>query len=253
MHEDEIKKPQRAADLQNVQRPIAAMARTYEQSVDFGWHSHRRGQFLQIVDGFMTARTPDTSFIIPSGYGLLIAPEVPHAVHSHGRVSMQSLYIEPDPGVPLPWEPVRVIATSPLLSATASAFLEQPTLYDEDGRGGRLAALILEEIALAREGPFALPMPSDKRLQRLCRDLTETPSIDLDIDRWADNLGMSRRTMTRKFRTQTGMSFAEWRRRLRTAHVMRRQAEGVRLEEAAADVGYRSLSYLRKALREVSV
>lgn len=166
---------------------------------------------------------------------------------------MQSIYIEPDPGVSLPWEPVRVIATSPLLSATVSAFLEQPTLYDEDARGGHLAALILEEIALAREGPFALPMPSDRRLQRLCRDLTETPSIDLDIDQWADNLGMSRRTMTRKFRTETGMSFAEWRRRLRTAHVMRRQAEGAKLEEAAADVGYRSLSSLRKALREASV
>ncbi len=253
LHQAEIRKPQRAADLQNVQRPIAAMARTYEQSVDFGWHSHRRGQLLQIVDGFMTARTPDTSFIIPSGYGLLITPEIPHAVHSHGRVSMQSIYIEPDPGVSLPWEPVRVIATSPLLSATVSAFLEQPTLYDEDARGGHLAALILEEIALAREGPFALPMPSDRRLQRLCRDLTETPSIDLDIDQWADNLGMSRRTMTRKFRTETGMSFAEWRRRLRTAHVMRRQAEGAKLEEAAADVGYRSLSSLRKALREASV
>ncbi|CUX05934.1 MULTISPECIES: AraC family transcriptional regulator [Agrobacterium] len=247
-----MKQPQRAADLQNVPRPVAAMARTYEQSVDFGWHSHRRGQLLQIIDGFMTARTPDTSFIIPCGYGLLITPEIPHAVHSHGRVSMQSVYIEPDPGVAMPWEPTRVISTSTLLSATVGAFLNEPTLYDENGRGGHLAALMLEEIANAQEGPFALPMPSDKRLQRLCRDLSETPSLDLDIDRWADNLGMSRRTMTRKFRIQTGMSFAEWRRRLRMAHVMRRQAEGARLEEAAADVGYRSLSSLRKAMREVA-
>lgn len=246
-----MQQPQRAADLQNVPRPVAAMARTYEQSVDFGWHSHRRGQLLQIIDGFMTARTPDTSFIIPCGYGLLIAPEIPHAVHSHGRVSMQSVYIEPDPGIAMPWA-TRVISTSTLLSATVGAFLNEPTLYDENGRGGHLAALMLEEIANAQEGPFALPMPSDKRLQRLCRDLSDTPSLDLDIDRWADNLGMSRRTMTRKFRIQTGMSFAEWRRRLRMAHVMRRQAEGARLEEAAADVGYRSLSSLRKAMREVS-
>lgn len=247
-----MKQPQRAADLQNVPRPVAAMARTYEQSVDFGWHSHRRGQLLQIIEGFMTARTPDTSFIIPCGYGLLITPEIPHAVHSHGRVSMQSVYIEPEPGIAMPWEPPRIISTSTLLSATIGAFLKEPTLYDENGRGGHLAALILEEIANAEEGPFALPMPSDRRLQRLCRDLSETPSLDLDIDRWADNLGMSRRTMTRKFRIQTGMSFAEWRRRLRMAHVMRRQAEGARLEEAAADVGYRSLSSLRKAMREAA-
>lgn len=252
MPETKIKQPLKAADLQNVPRPVTAMTRTYEQSVDFGWHSHRRGQLLTIVDGFMTARTPDTSFIIPSGYGLLITPEMPHRVNSHGPVSMQSIYIEPDPGIALPWEPVRVISTSALLSATIGAFLHQPALYDQSGRGGHLAALILEEISQAEEGPFALPMPSDKRLQRLCSDLSETPSIDLDIDHWADNLGMSRRTMTRKFRTQTGMSFAEWRRRLRMAHVMRRQAEGARLDEAAADVGYRSLSSLRKAMREIA-
>lgn len=242
---------QKAVDLQNVPRPVTAMARVYENSVDFGWHSHRRGQLLQIIDGFMTARTPDTSFIIPSGYGLLISPDIPHAVTSHGRVAMQSLYIEPEAASAIDWEPTRVISTSVLLSAIVAAFIEEPTLYDENGRGGHLAALILEEIAKAKEGPFALPMPSDKRLQRLCKDLSQTPSIDFDIDHWADNLGMSRRTMTRKFRTQTGMSFAEWRRRLRMAHVMRRQAEGARLDEAAADVGYRSLSSLRKAMREV--
>jgi len=117
-----MKQPQRAADLQNVPRPVAAMARTYEQSVDFGWHSHRRGQLLQIIDGFMTARTPDTSFIIPCGYGLLITPEIPHAVHSHGRVSMQSVYIEPDPGIamdvfsivssPRPFTSIRCVGVS---------------------------------------------------------------------------------------------------------------------------------------------
>lgn len=246
-----MRRPQQAIDLQNVPRPVAAMARVYQGSVDFGWHSHRRGQLLLIKDGFMTARIPSASFIIPSGYGLLIAPNVPHAVTAHGRVAMQSLYIEANDAPQVDWEPIRVIPMSALLSATISALLGEPTLYDVEGRGGHLVALILEEIARAEESPFALPMPTDKRLQKLCSDLADTPSIDLDIDHWADKLGMSRRTMTRRFRTETGMSFSEWRRRVRMAHVMRRRAEGARLDEAAVDVGYRSLSALRKAMREV--
>lgn len=246
-----MKRPQQAIDLQNVPRPVAAMARVYEGSVGSGWHSHRRGQLLLITDGFMMARIPSASFIVPSGHGLLIAPDVPHAVTAHGRVAMQSLYIEAADTPEVAWEPIRVIPTSALLSATVAALLREPTLYDEQGRGGHLVALILEEIAGAEESPFALPMPSDKRLQKLCNDLSDTPSIDLDIDHWADRLGMSRRTMTRRFRTETGMSFSEWRRRVRMAHVMRRRAEGARLDEAAVDVGYRSLSALRKAMREV--
>ena len=245
-----MRRPQ-AIDLQNVPRPVAAMARVYQGSVDSGWHSQRRGQLLLITDGFMTARIPSASFIIPSGYGLLIAPNVPHAVTAHGRVAMQSLYIEANDTPQVDWEPIRVIPMSALLSATISALLAEPVLYDVEGRGGHLVALILEEIASAEESPFALPMPTDKRLQKLCNDLSDTPSIDLDIDHWADRLGMSRRTMTRRFRTETGMSFSEWRRRVRMAHVMRRRAEGARLDEAAVDVGYRSLSALRKAMREV--
>ncbi|WP_460931086.1 AraC family transcriptional regulator [Shinella zoogloeoides] len=245
-----MRRPQ-AIDLQNVPRPMAAMARVYQGSIDSGWHSHRRGQFLLIKDGFMTARVPSASFIVPNGYGLLIAPNVPHTVTAHGRVAMQSLYIEANDTPQVNWEPIRVIPMSALLSAAISALLGEPVLYDVEGRGGHLVALILEEIASAEESPFALPMPTDRRLQKLCNDLADTPSIDFDIDHWADRLGMSRRTMTRRFRTETGMSFSEWRRRMRMAHVMRRRAEGARLDEAAVDVGYRSLSALRKAMREV--
>ncbi len=226
------------------------MARSYEGSFDFGWHSHRRGELLQVIDGFMTARVSGASFIIPSGHGLLVAPAVPHAVVAHGCVTMHSLYIEPGMAARLNWDPVRVVPSSSLLSAAVEALLGEPVLYDEHGRGGHLVALILDEISDAAESGFALPEPTDRRLQRLCTELQNAPAIDLDIDDWADKLGMSRRTMTRKFRSETGMSFAEWRRRLRIAHVLRRRAEGAKLEEAALDVGYSSVSALRRAIRD---
>lgn len=86
-----MKPAKQAIDLQNVPRPIAAMMRVYDKSIDFGWHSHRRGQLLLSVEGFMTARTLDASFIVPSGHGFLIPPNLPHAVTTHGSVRMQSL------------------------------------------------------------------------------------------------------------------------------------------------------------------
>ncbi|WP_246333270.1 AraC family transcriptional regulator [Aureimonas mangrovi] len=239
-----------ALDLQTVPRPVAVMTRDYEQTMDFGWHSHRRGQFLKCEDGFLTARILSASFIIPAGYGLLIAPDRPHAVKAHGPVRFSSVYIEPETRPELAWEPARVVNCSPLLSAAIAALLDEPVEYDEGGRGAHLAALILSEIARAREGAFALPEPADRRLQLLCREISADPAIDLDIDGWANRIGMSRRTMTRHFRTETGMSFAEWRRRLRVAHVLRLKAEGGRLEEIAARVGYRSVSALRAVLRE---
>jgi AraC-like DNA-binding protein len=35
------------------------------------------------------------------------------------------------------------------------------------------------------------------------------------IDQWADRIGMARRTLTRRFTAETGLSFAQWRQQAR--------------------------------------
>ncbi|WP_244493105.1 MULTISPECIES: helix-turn-helix domain-containing protein [unclassified Aureimonas] len=238
-----------ALDLQSAARPVAAMERFYPGAMDFGWHSHRRAQFLHCVQGFMTARVPGTSFIIPSGHGLVIAPDLPHAVKAHGPVRMWSVYAEPEACGEPAWDGARVVQASRLLCACLEALVKEPAEGGSE-RADHLSALVLGEIAAAEPGRLALPEPAERRIQSLCRELSAQPATDLDIDAWADRLGMSRRTLTRRFRTETGMSFVEWRRRLRVAHVMRLKAEGERLEDIAERVGYRSVSALRAALRE---
>ena len=60
-------------------------------------------------------------------------------------------------------------------------------------------------------------MPRDPRALRVARALLDNSSIDYDFDRWADEAGASRRTLARIFRSETGLSFAEWRARLRAS------------------------------------
>ena len=186
--------------------------------------------------------------MLPSGYAILIAPDLPHAVQTFGDTKMHSVYLEESVlrGV---WEPTRILKVSALLDASIQALANEPVLYDETGRGQHLSALILDEIRNADQQPYTVPLPSEKQLRKLCRDLLDNPGNDLTIDDWADKVGMSRRTMTRKFRHETGMSFVEWRQRLRVSHVMRRRAEGVPLALAGLEAGYQSLSTLRKVLK----
>ena len=53
-------------------------------------------------------------------------------------------------------------------------------------------------------------------------------------------MGVSRRTLTRRFREEAGLSFGTWRRRVRLLEALTRQAEGIGMHEVAAAVGYRS-------------
>lgn len=245
-------RPKHAIDYQDIARPLAVMRREYAASMNFGWHSHRRGQLLYGNRGYMTAMTEEGAFMLPSGCAILIAPDLPHAVSTYGETEMHSVYIE-DKALRGDWGETRVVKVSPLLDACIQALAKEPLLYDENGRGNHLAALILDEVRNVEERPYAVPLPTDRQLRKLCRSLLDNPALDLTIDDWADKVGMSRRTMTRKFRLQTGMSFIEWRQRLRISHVMRKRAEGVPLAVAGVEAGYQSPSTLRRAMHRLLV
>jgi len=75
------------------------------------------------------------------------------------------------------------------------------------GRGGHLAWIILDEVRRATAAPFELPIPQDRRLERLTRALVQNPASPATIDEWAEGFRLSRRTLTRLFRSQTGLSF----------------------------------------------
>jgi AraC-like DNA-binding protein len=94
-----------------------------------------------------------------------------------------------------------------------------------------------------------VPMPRDPRALRVAQALLESPASELDLDGWADRAGASRRTLARLFRHETGLSFAEWRARLRAVDGMARLADGMSVAAAASSVGYASPSAFSAMVR----
>lgn len=75
-----------------------------------------------------------------------------------------------------------------------------------ESRDGLVIELILRDLHTLPEYPLGLPFPSDPRLQKLCRDFVKKPSSRATIDEWADRMAMSRRSFTRHFQRETGVS-----------------------------------------------
>ncbi|WP_215757144.1 helix-turn-helix transcriptional regulator [Gluconobacter sp. P5H9_a] len=72
--------------------------------------------------------------------------------------------------------------------------------------------------------------------------MDEEPGDCRDIDHWAREAGMARRTFTRLFQSQMGMGFAAWRRRVRVVEAASRIATGQSIAEVAFDLGYDNAS-----------
>jgi AraC-like DNA-binding protein len=232
----------------DVDRTVIAAAREFAPGMSTGAHSHDRAQFVLAIRGMMVATTEIGTWALPPGYALWLPPGVVHDGAMLGAVSMRAAYLRCENQIGLPTT-CRVVRAPPLLQEALVALAAEPPAYDLAGRGGHLAALILDEIGRAPAAQFALPLPADRRLRPLARRLIEDPGSRLDINGWADAAGVSRRTLTRLFRAQTGLAFAAWRCRLRLLRAVEYHAGGEPLAHAAARVGYNSVAAFQTMAR----
>jgi AraC-like DNA-binding protein len=233
--------PEYRRTLDDAPRQVAVMGRAMEAGHQIPLHMHRRGQLLHAVSGVMRVETAQAAWIVPPARALWLPPQWPHSVTMRSHVEMRTIYIAPGPCEALPRQPV-LAEISGLLRELILALLDEPAAYDEAGRGGSVAHLILAELARLHERKLDVPMPRDERALRVARALLDDSSIDHGLDRWADEAGASRRTLARIFRNETGLGFAEWRARLRAIDGLARLSGGASVAETAAAVGYASPS-----------
>ena len=228
-------------NMDDAPRPVAVMARNLELGHRIPLHIHRRAQLLYAVRGIMRVETAEAVWIVPPARGLWLPPQWPHTVTMRSQIEMRTVYIAPDVCGALPMQPM-LAEISGLLRELILTLLEEPVEYDEDGRGGSVARLMLTELTRLAARRFEVPMPRDERALRVARALLEDCAIPHDLDRWAETAGASRRTLARLFRSETGLGFAEWRARLRAVDGLARLSDGASVADTAAAVGYASPS-----------
>jgi len=233
-------------DLEWVPRPVVALADEYPERFVDPRHSHASAQLLYAAAGVMSVVTDQASFVIPPQRAIWMPAGVFHEVTCRSAVSVRTLYI--DAHGELPHE-CRVIEVSELLRALILEAMTLPREYDPAGRDGRIVQLILDSIASPGATSLQAPMPRDARLLRVCRALIEDPTRADSLDDWAALACMSRRTFTRSFRDETGLSLAEWRQHVRLLEALARLACGQGVTTIAFDVGYESPSAFTAAFQ----
>jgi len=239
-----------AADYQSVPRPLAAMPKTFEDGHNIAPHDHPRDQLVYAVSGVMRVRTDRAAWIVPPDRAVYLPAHTTHSLAMRGRVEMRTLYIEPNSGPSLP-AAATVLEVSPLLRELVVTLMGEPVIYDEKGRGGALAHLILSEIAKARRLSLDIPMPRDQRLLRMCEALLADPASRATLDDWTETAGASVRTLARLFENDLGLSFTAWRQRVRFHSALEAIIAGKPIARVAEQNGYRSPSAFSSAFREV--
>jgi AraC-like DNA-binding protein len=229
--------PRRSHEHEDVPRPVVGIGHDFPASFELAEHRHRRGQFLYAASGVIAVGTPGGTWVAPPERAVWIPAGVPHSVRMVGAVQTRSVLIEPAMCTAFPAS-CRIVGVSILLRQLLVVAAEISTEYDEEGRDGLVMRLLVAEIGSAPMIPLAVPFPHAPALAALCHAYLERPRATASIDQWASALGMNRRSFTRLFRRETGMSFGEWRQQACIAVALPRLAAGDPVTTIALDLGY---------------
>lgn len=237
--------PTAASPVKKRMRPLAAGAR-------FAPHSHRWAQLTLCTTGMLHATvfgaTSKVHLVLPS-HGLWIPAGVTHLVEARTGCVYVSLYIEM-PHLPGNWVHPRIVSISPFLRELIEQLDVKRTLADAS-RNRAITDLLLEEIRSSSSEPQGIPLPSDRRLAALCREVLGEANARQATSQMAARHGLSTRTLLRLSRQELNMSFAEWRRVVMVARAVKALQSGALVTEVAAESGYRSVSAFNKAFRSV--
>lgn len=234
-------KSENREDYQRTPHAVAAMARDLPDQFLIPMHRHRRAQLIFGCSGVITVTTGDGSWVVPSLRAVWVPGSVEHEMKTSGRVEMRTVYIDPDASSRLP-KACCVVAVSPLLRELIVAAVQIPNDYPSNGRDDRIMNLIIDEIHPAPVLPLELPMPTERRLLKICNAIITDPGRNTSLTEFGQRVGASQRTLERMFPAEVGMSFSRWRQQARLLSGIRMLAEGAAISTVAMDLGYESPS-----------
>lgn len=223
-----------------------------ERAVSYDWHDHPYHQLIYAVAGTIQIETEAARHLLPTGRAAWIPAGQRHRTLVHD-VDTASLYFAPDTVADGAGR-VRILVASPVMREMILHALRWPQdVADRDPVArsffGTLALMCGEW--LESELPLTLPAATHPGIVR-AMDRAAVDPARADLAMAVAAAAMSERSFRRAFLRETGMGWQAWLTQLRILRAMGLLADGGRVTDVAAEVGYASLSAFAKAFAHLA-
>lgn len=204
-------------------------------------HQHAWGEFVYSFSGVMEVKVADHHYLAPPQYGIWLPPDLEHVGLNRMEAHHCSLYIA-RPGCSVLPGTACALTVSPLVRALLEYLCRQTAEELAMPESARLLQVLLDQLVQAPRAGSYLPNSEDPALGALLRLLQAQPGDNRTLPELARAVHSTERTLMRRAQRDLGMSFAEWRQRLRVVKAMPLLESGQTVEAIALDLGYGSAS-----------
>lgn len=207
------------------------------------WRKYDTGLLGCNNDGVIELMTATKSLVISPG---MITYIPAHLVHQQkvmrDKLTGWFISISPEFTKDFP-DQISTFHGSSLLTALIQkiASLQPGTIRTEQEE--RLVETFVDEFKSAKpSAPLYLTMPVIPSLRHIAEKIISAPSDMNGLDHWAKEAAMSRRSFTRHFNKETGLSFVLWRQLAKVYAAVHHLSQGKTVKEVSAHLGYKDSS-----------
>ena len=218
---------------------------------EFQPHSHDWGQIICVKSGVFALNVGGQRFLAPSGFAIWIPAGMDHSSHNRKPTRFRSINITQRFCREMPEQPC-LLDVSPVCNAIVESCFERNIMVPKTHADRRLCRVLVDQLTAAPVQHTYLPDSDDKYLSPILRALESTPSDNTPLAEWAKRVYTTERTLARRCQQELGMSFSEWRQRLRFLYGISLLEQGKTVNEVALDVGYSSASAFIAMFQHIS-
>ena len=207
------------------------------QAMEWNAHSHPWGQLNYISHGVMNIEIDGVRYLSPPQYAVWIPPYFMHFSYTLKKAVFRSVYVNDVNSSLLPSRPC-TMRLSPLLRAIFNDFALRAITIPITEQDLRMAQVALDQILNLKIYDNYLPYASSPELTFILNELHSNPGDKRSISVFADSINITSRSLERKCQRELGLSFGEWRLRLKFMHALECLDEGHTIQKIAYDLGY---------------
>ncbi|ROR07868.1 helix-turn-helix domain-containing protein [Erwinia sp. JUb26] len=218
----------------------------YEQTnaqTEYLPHSHSWGQAIFVKSNVLEMQVEGERLLTPANIPIWIPPGKMHASYNHKQAFFRTLNIAGSLCQQLP-DRACLLRVSPIVHAIMDDIAARNLLVPETEEDCRLGEVLLDQLRQAQIGPSYLPSTRDKYLAPVLQALEQNPGDNTTLAQWASRVYTTERTLSRRCQALLGMSFSEWRQRLRFLHAVALLEQDKSVQDVALELGYSSASAL---------
>lgn len=204
-------------------------------------HSHDWGQVQLISGGILEMHAENTRFLAPPHLAIWVPAGVMHYSYNRKPLDYCSVNISPELTRRFPTT-TSLIKVTPIVSAIIDDCRLRNVNIASTEADQRLIAVLLDQLSFQQEELHFLPFSGHKYLSPILTYVEENPTDDTPLRLWAERVHTTERTLARYCQNELGMSFTEWRLRVRYLFSMDLLRSGQSVKEVALTLGYHQAS-----------